>query len=251
MTSRSRVAAITGGASGIGLAFSKRWIDSGGRVILLDSQVPMLKCAVEELGDAARGVSVDVTDRNSVDSAFESIEKIEGRLDALVNCAGIADPEPSSEITDESFSRMLDIHLTGTMRCARAAYPLLLKSDSASIVNLGSVAALAGMPQRASYTAAKAGIGGLTRTFAAEWAPNGIRVNAVGPGYVRTALTDGLVAEGKLNDTPIKARTPMGRFAEPEEIADVIYFLAGTSSTYVTGHMLMADGGMTIDGSWY
>lgn len=251
MTQRSRVAAITGGASGIGLAFSKCWIDSGGTVILLDRQLPVLDRAVIELGDSARGICVDVTNRESVDSAFESIKKTEGQLDALINCAGIADPEPSSEITDESFSRMLDIHLTGSMRCARAAYPLLLQSDSASIVNLGSVAALAGMPQRASYTAAKAGIGGLTRTLAAEWAPKGIRVNAVGPGYVRTALTNALVAEGKLNDKPIKARTPMGRFAEPEEIADVIYFLAGTSSTYVTGHMLMADGGMTIDGAWY
>lgn len=251
MTRDSRVAAVTGGASGIGLAFAKRWIGDGGTAVLLDLQVDVLDSAVAELGPAARGVRVDVTDRSSVDSAFQGIAQTEGRLDAMVNCAGIADPGPSHEITDDSFNRMLDIHVTGSMRCARAAYPMLIKSNSASIVNLGSVAAYNGMPQRASYTAAKAGIGGLTRTLATEWAGVGIRVNAVGPGYVRTALTDALVAEGKLNDGLIKARTPLGRFAEPEEIADVIHFLAGLNSTYVTGHMLMADGGMTIDGSWY
>lgn len=247
----SRVAAITGGASGIGLAFAKRWVEAGGVAILLDMDKEHLRVAVEALGTDARGISIDVTNRVSVDDAFSDISATERRLDVLVNCAGIADPSPSHEVSDESFNRMLDIHVTGSMRCARAAYPLLVNSEAASIVNLGSVATYAGMPQRASYTAAKAGIGGLTRTLAAEWAEIGIRVNAVGPGYVRTKLTDSLVAEGKLVDGPIRARTPMGRFAEPEEIADAIHFLAGDTSTYITGHMLMADGGMSIDGSWY
>ncbi|WP_411730494.1 SDR family NAD(P)-dependent oxidoreductase [Paeniglutamicibacter sp.] len=251
MTGKSRIAAITGGASGIGLAFARRWIESGGKAVLLDMHSAALRSAVEALGPTARGFEIDVTDRSSVDGAFRSIQTNEGSLDVLVNCAGIADPGPSHEVSDESFSRMLDIHVTGSMRCARAAYPLLINSDAASIVNLGSVATYTGMPQRASYTAAKAGIGGLTRTLAAEWAQVGIRVNAVGPGYVRTALTDSLVAEGKLRDEPIKARTPLGRFAEPDEIADAIHFLAGCTSTYITGHMLMADGGMSIDGSWY
>jgi NAD(P)-dependent dehydrogenase (short-subunit alcohol dehydrogenase family) len=146
---------------------------------------------------------------------------------------------------------MLNIHLTGTMRTCRAAYQLLRQSGGGTIVNLASVAALTGMPGRASYTTAKAGIAGLTRTLAVEWAPEGIRTNAVGPGYVRTALTETLVAEGKLDDAPIKARTPLGRFAEPQEIAEVIYFLSSAASSYVNGHLLMADGGMTVDGNWY
>lgn len=245
------VAAVTGGASGIGLAFARRWIDSGGRVVLLDLSETALRDAERSLGDAARGMRVDVTDASSVAGAFGGIRDIEGRLDALVNSAGIARPAPSAEVTDADFSLMLDIHLTGTMRCVRAAYPLLKEGAGGRIVNIASVAAVTGMPGRISYTTAKAGIGGLTRTLAVEWAKDGIRTNAVGPGYVRTALTDALIAQGQLDDAPIKARTPLGRFAEPEEIAEAIYFLASEASSYINGHVLMADGGMTVDGSWY
>ncbi|MET1034732.1 MAG: SDR family oxidoreductase [Arthrobacter sp.] len=245
------VAAVTGGASGIGLAFARRWIDSGGRVVLLDLSETALRDAQRSLGGAARGMRVDVTDASSVAGAFAGIRDIEGRLDALVNSAGIARPAPSAEVTDADFSLMLDIHLTGTMRCVRAAYPLLKEGAGGRIVNIASVAAVTGMPGRISYTTAKAGIGGLTRTLAVEWAKDGIRTNAVGPGYVRTALTDALIAQGQLDDAPIKARTPLGRFAEPEEIAEAIYFLASEASSYINGHVLMADGGMTVDGSWY
>jgi NAD(P)-dependent dehydrogenase (short-subunit alcohol dehydrogenase family) len=245
------VAAITGGASGIGLAFAKRWIDSGGRAVLLDLSETALREAERSLGVSARGICLDVTDAASVTAAFASIREHEGRLDVLVNCAGIARPAPSAEVTDADFSLMLDIHLTGTLRCVRGAYPLLKEGAGGRIVNIASVAAVTGMPGRVSYTTAKAGIGGLTRTLAVEWAKDGIRTNAVGPGYVRTALTDALVAKGQLDDAPIKARTPLGRFAEAEEIAEAIHFLASEASSYVNGHVLMADGGMTVDGSWY
>lgn len=254
MTSNSAttpVAAITGGASGIGLAFAKRWIASGGAVVLMDFSMAALESASTALeSDRVRGVAADVTDAASVVAAYESIRSIEGRLDAVVNAAGIARPAASNEVSDEDFTRMLDIHLTGTMRSCRAAYPLLAQTGG-SIVNIASVAAVMGLPGRASYTTAKAGIGGLTRTLAVEWAPKGIRTNAVGPGYVRTALTDALVAEGKLDDKLITSRTPLGRFAEPEEIAEAIFFLASPASSYVNGHLLMADGGMAVEGNWY
>jgi NAD(P)-dependent dehydrogenase (short-subunit alcohol dehydrogenase family) len=245
------VVAITGGASGIGLASARRWVAGGGTAVLLDLLQPALDKALAELGPEARGVLVDVTDNASVVAGFRSIREIEGRLDAVVNSAGIARPAPSSSVSDGDFTLMLDIHLTGAMRSCRAAYPLLKETGGGTIVNLASVAALTGMPGRASYTTAKAGIAGLTRTLAVEWAPEGIRVNAVGPGYVRTALTDTLVAEGKLDDALIKARTPLGRFADPEEIAEAIHFLSTPASSYVNGHLLMVDGGMTVDGNWY
>lgn len=245
------VAAITGGAAGIGLAFAKRWVASGGAVVLMDSSAGGLDSAVTALGrERVRAVAVDVTNNASVVAAYESIRSIEGRLDAVVNAAGIARPATINEVSDEDFTLMLDIHLTGTLRSCRAAFPLLAEAGG-SIVNIASVAAVMGLPGRASYTTAKAGIGGLTRTLAVEWAPQGIRTNAVGPGYVHTPLTDALVAEGKLNDNLIKSRTPLGRFAEPEEIAEVIFFLAGPASSYVNGHLLMADGGLTIEGNWY
>jgi NAD(P)-dependent dehydrogenase (short-subunit alcohol dehydrogenase family) len=245
------VAAVTGGASGIGLAFAKRWIDSGGLAVLMDFSEDNLSAGAASLGpERVRGVLADVTDNTSVVAAYESIQSIEGRLDAVVNAAGVARPSTTIEVSDDEFAFMLDIHLTGTLRSCRAAYPLLTES-AGSIVNIASVAALMGLPGRASYATAKAGIGGLTRTLAVEWGPKGIRTNAVGPGYVRTALTDALITEGKLNDSPILSRTPLGRFAEPEEIAEAIYFLASPASSYVNGHLLMADGGMTVEGNWY
>lgn len=245
------LAAITGGASGIGLSFARQWISDGGAVVLLDLSEPTLEHAVAELGPHARGIRVDVTQRGTVDAAFANIAAAEGRLDALVNSAGIARPTPSHEMSDDDFSLVLDIHVTGTMRSCRAAYPLLCQTPGAAIVNLASVAAHAGMPGRANYTAAKAGIAGLTRTLAVEWAEQDIRVNAVAPGYVRTPFTDNLIAEGKLRSEGIESRTPLGRFARPEEIADSIAFLASKRASYITGHVLMVDGGITIQGDWY
>ncbi|MEB4613904.1 SDR family NAD(P)-dependent oxidoreductase [Leucobacter sp. M11] len=245
------VAAITGGASGIGLAFARRWIQEGGRVVLLDFSPSTLADAVAKLGpDNARGLAVDVTQNDTVLAAYASIDATEGRLDTVLNAAGIARPAPSADVSDEDFTLMLDIHVTGTMRSCRAAYPLL-KRTGGTIVNVASVAALTGMPGRASYTTAKAGIAGLTRTLAVEWGREGVRVNAVGPGYVRTALIDTLIAEGKLRDTLIRERTALGRFAEAAEIAEAVHFLASPASSYVNGHLLMADGGLTVDGNWY
>lgn len=247
-----KVAAVTGGASGIGYAFAQRWVKDGGKAVLFDINESAMAAAVESLGGptVARGVLCNVTSTESVDSAVKSIEEVEGRLDALMNGAGIGRPSPSNLLTDEDFHGLLDIHLYGALRTSRAAYALLKKCKGA-IVNISSVAAISGMPERASYCTAKAGIEGLTRTLAVEWAKDNIRVNAVAPGYTKTALTQKLIDEGKLNIEPIVARTPMRRFAEPEEIASVIAFLFSKDASYVTGHALLVDGGMTVDGDWY
>ncbi|WP_040165404.1 SDR family NAD(P)-dependent oxidoreductase [Microbacterium gorillae] len=251
MSSTAPVAFVTGGASGIGLAVVNRWIAEGGHAVIADVRVESLDEAVGALPvGTARGVVCDVTDRASVDAARASVAGTEARLDAVVNSAGIARPEPSSAITDAAFQLMLEIHVTGSMRVCRAAYPLLRASGGA-IVNVASVAAIAGLPERASYTSAKSAIGGLTRTLAVEWGRTGVRVNAVAPGYVRTALTDKLIRDGDLNDEPVRSRTPLGRFAEPDEIAGAVQFLAGLASSFVNGHVLVVDGGLTIDGDWY
>ncbi len=251
MNSSRPVALITGGASGIGYAFAEHWIDHGGYAVLADLGEEQLSRVVSGLGAAnARGVVCNVTDTATVDAAVSSIAATEARLDTVFNSAGIARPEKGAEITDEAFALMLDIHVTGAMRVCRAAYPLL-RAAGGTIVNVASVAALSGMPQRASYNAAKAAIGGLTRSLAVEWGPTGVRVNSIAPGYVRTPFTDALIAEGKLNDTPIRARTALGRFAEPQEIATAAYFLATSASSFVNGHMLVVDGGLTVDGNWY
>ncbi|KAB1664180.1 SDR family NAD(P)-dependent oxidoreductase [Pseudoclavibacter sp. CFCC 13611] len=245
------VVAITGGASGIGFAVAQRWAAEGGRAVLLDLNPDGLKQACAELGEAARGVQTDVTDDASITAAYDSIAHIEGRLDAVVNCAGVSRPAPSDEISDTQFCSLIDIHINGSQRSSRAAYRLLSESPRAAIVNLSSVAAQTGMPQRAAYCAGKAGIEGLTRALAVEWARAGIRVNAVAPGYIRTALTDGLIEQGKLRVDRIVARTPMGRLGEPSEICEVIDFLLSPRASFITGQSIVADGGLTVDGDWY
>ncbi|MGB3954293.1 MAG: SDR family NAD(P)-dependent oxidoreductase [Brooklawnia sp.] len=245
------VMAVTGGASGIGLATAGLWVERGGRVVLLDVNPVSLETATAQLGPAARGVLTDVTVRASVDAAFESIGEVEGRLDALVCCAGNARPAPSATMSDDDWDSLLQVHLSGTMRCCRAGYPLLVASDQASIVTISSVGGLMGMPQRANYTTVKSGLNGLTRTLAVEWAKDGIRVNSVGPGYVAGAWIEKLVAEGSLNKAPIEARIPLGRFAAAREIAEVICFLSSPLASFVTGATWMADGGMTVAGDWY
>lgn len=249
-TPSSPVMVVSGGAAGIGLASASRWIQSGGRAVLVDRDASAAERAAATLGEAARGVGADVTSRTAVDAALASVAAVEGRVDALVNCAGIARPAPAATMSDDDLSVLLDIHVTGTLRMCRAAYPLL-KASGGRIVNIASVAALAGMPQRLNYTAAKSAIGGLTRTLAVEWGPEGIRTNAVGPGYVRSALTETLKERGELRTEGIEARTALGRFGEPAEIAECVYFLASEASSFVNGHLLMADGGLTIDGNWY
>lgn len=249
MEQQRPVALVTGGASGIGYAFAQHWIAAGGHAVIADLDEQRVADAAAEL-DAARGIICDVTSTPSVDAAVADVAATEGRIDTVFNSAGIARPEPSDRFTDEAFGLLLDIHVTGTMRVCRAAFPALCATGG-TIVNVASVAAFAGMPGRASYTSAKAAVGGLTRTLAVEWGAHGIRVNAIAPGYVRTALTEVLLAEGKLTDTAILARTPLSRFAHPDEIAAAAYFLATPQSSFVTGHTLVADGGLTIDGDWY
>jgi len=246
------VAVVTGGASGIGADFSRRWTELGGETAVLDARADAVVQVVRELGTAASGYVVDVRDEGGVRETITRIAAAhQERIDAVVNCAGIARPAPSAKVAEDDWITLLDVHLGGTMRLCRAAYPYLRNSNRAAIVNIASVAAVFGMPGRASYTTAKAGIGGLTRTLAVEWARDGIRVNAVAPGYVESAMTDGLLAAGQLNLDPILDRTPMRRLAKPGEISSAIAFLSSPEASYITGQTLFVDGGMSVDGNWY
>ncbi|WP_150954613.1 SDR family NAD(P)-dependent oxidoreductase [Microbacterium testaceum] len=245
-------ALITGGASGVGFATARRWLRDGGRVALLDLNEDALTRAAASLGPGTVFASANVASDDAVRDAVErAVGQLGGSLDVVVNCAGIARPAAAADVSDSDWSGLVDVHLNGTMRVSRAAYPWLAQSPQAAIVNVSSVAAQAGMPGRSSYCAAKAGIEGLTRALAVEWASQGIRVNAVAPGYINSEMTAGLIAKGSLDLSPIIARTPMARLAEPEEISGAIAFLASPDASYVTGQTLYVDGGMTVDGNWY
>lgn len=247
-----RVLVVTGAASGIGLAICRSWREQFGDdvIVLLDWDATRLDEVVADIGGHVQGIAIDVRDSLAVNSAFATIERQWGRIDALVNSAGNSRPAPTATISDADWEAVIDIHLNGALRVSRAGFPLL-KQVGGAIVNLGSVASHLGMPERASYNSAKHAIVGLTRSLAVEWAKDGIRVNAIGPGYVLTELTKKLIDAGDLPTGPVTARTPLGRWACPEEIADGALFLLSDKARYITGHTLMIDGGMTIAGDWY
>jgi NAD(P)-dependent dehydrogenase (short-subunit alcohol dehydrogenase family) len=167
-----------------------------------------------------------------------------GRLDVLVNNAGIGDTHlPTLDQTIDSFDRILRIHLTGTFMASREAARVMISQGGGAIVNISSIAGITGLPRRNAYGAAKAGIVSLTRSMACEWAGNGIRVNAIAPGYVGTELVHRLEQAGKIDMDRLKRRIPMGRLAKPEEIADTAWFLASPQASYITGTVVSVDGG--------
>ena len=242
--------AVTGGAAGIGFATCEEFLRRGFAVAVVDRDAQAATAAVGELRGGSRRVisaPADVRDSATVNAALAAVVGELGGLDVLVNCAGTTDRAPAAQMTDESWSRLLDIHLSGTFRCCRAAFAALCESDVAAIVNMSSVAAHLGFPLRASYCAAKSGIEALTRSLAVEWAAHGIRVNAVAPTWVRTAILEDAVAAGVLDEGMIDAITPLGGVVEPYEVAKVIAFLASPDARMITGQSLLIDGAFVIN----
>jgi NAD(P)-dependent dehydrogenase (short-subunit alcohol dehydrogenase family) len=237
------VVLVTGGADGIGWATAQAFSAAGYRVVLADLRTDAAAARAGELGPTHMGVGCDVANESDVVRLTNDIGETCGRLDAVVNNAGMGSPHrPTSEQTLEQFERVLQVHLSGTFLVSREAYRLMAGRGGA-IVNISSVAGLGGLPRRNAYGAAKAGIASMTRAMACEWAESGVRVNAVAPGYVETALIRKLADDGFVDKDRLRRRIPMARLGTPEEIASVILFLCSPASSYVTGTVLSVDGG--------
>ncbi|MBM9466560.1 SDR family NAD(P)-dependent oxidoreductase [Nakamurella leprariae] len=250
----SRVALITGAAQGLGLATAVRLAADGFHVVMADIDAAAAQLAARELaavGHTATPICVDVTDDGSVAACLETVRATTGRLDVLVNNAGIISRSPAESFESAQWDRELSVNLGGTMRCSRAAYPLLVAAPAAAVVNLASVGSTFGLPHRLAYSTAKTGIVGLTRTLAAEWGRVGIRVNAVAPGYMDTAMMQSGLAGGTLDRERLLMRTPLMRFGRAHEIAAAISFLVSQDASFVTGVLLPVDGGITIDGTFH
>jgi NAD(P)-dependent dehydrogenase (short-subunit alcohol dehydrogenase family) len=234
------VAVVTGGASGIGAAIARRLMADGARVAVLDLDV-------SDPPAGSLGVQADVTDDASVRAAVDRVLQEWDRLDVLVNNAGVGSQGTVADNPDDEWHRVLDVNLLGMVRATRAALPALRRSPSAAIVNTGSIAATAGIPQRAAYSASKGAVHALTRAMAADHIGEGIRVTAVAPGTADTPWVGRLLDRA---DDPaaeraaLEARQPHGRLVSADEVAGAVAYLASPRSTSTTGIVLAVDGGM-------
>jgi NAD(P)-dependent dehydrogenase (short-subunit alcohol dehydrogenase family) len=247
-----KLAVITGAAQGIGRRTAEIFAGAGYSLALLDLQAcSSTLAAVRANGCEAEDFAGDISDDSVVDATAEAIRARWNRVDVLVNNAGISSIAPAESIDARTFRRVLEVNLVAPFLLARAFGKVMLQQRSGCIVNVASIAGLAGIGDRAAYNASKHGLIGLTRTLAAEWGGRGVRCNAVCPGWVKTEMDVADQAGGNYTDQDIIEVNPMGRFASPDDIAKAILFLADPEqSGFVNGHALVVDGGWTTDASW-
>jgi NAD(P)-dependent dehydrogenase (short-subunit alcohol dehydrogenase family) len=223
-------------------------------VVLIDKDAAAAATAganLSESGAEVETLEADVSSPESIKIAFSEIARRFPTIDALVNNAGSIGPGAAESLEDEVWNGLLATHLSGSFACCRSAFPLLRQAQSPVVVNVSSLGATVGLPRRGSYCAAKAGIEGFTRSLAVEWGPFGIRVNAVAPGHILTAMTEHAISTGLLTQDRLNARVkriPLGRLGEPDEVAEAIVFLASARARYITGAVLVVDAGYSING---
>jgi len=247
-----KVALVTGAAQGIGRRTAEVLAQRGFALALNDLRSPAETAAqVRSFEIDAIEVLGDVSDETAVARMAATVLTKYGRIDVLVNNAGISSITPAEDITAAEWRRVMDINLLGPFLLCRAFGRIMLEQKSGSIINVASVAGLLGVADRAAYNASKHGLIGLTRTLAAEWGGRGVRCNAVCPGWVKTPMDDSAQDAGLYADSDIIGRVPMARFATADDVAQAIAFLADPAqSSFVNGHALSVDGGWASDGSW-
>ncbi len=248
-----KVVQITGGASGIGRAMAHGFARHAARIMLLDVDEQGLMGARAELESACRGIEVDtvvasITDELAVERACAFTEERFGRIDVLLNNAGISMNKPALELTAADWRRAIDIDMSGVFYCSQAAARRMVAQKAGSIISTSSIWGLSSATNRTAYCTAKAGVVAMTKCLAVEWAQYGIRVNAVCPGYTRTALLEEAIRLGKVDRDALTDRTPLKRLGAPEEMAEAALYLASDAAAFVTGHALVSDGGWTADG---
>ena len=246
--SPQKVALVTGAARGIGLATARRFLAEGWRVALLDIEGELLRDAVADIADPGNTLALhcDVSDAAGVSAAVETVNRRFGRLDALVNNAGVAVFAPILETSDADWNRILAVNLTGPFLCTKAAAPVMREHGGGAVVNITSISAVRASTLRSAYGTSKAALAHLTKQLAVELAALGIRVNAVAPGPVETAMA-------KAVHTPeIRAdyhdAIPLNRYGLEEELAEAIFFLCSERASYITGQVLAVDGGFDAAG---
>ena len=242
---QDQVAIVTGGGRGIGLEIARAMRASGARLVIAEAQSDVGEEAARELEGLF--VQTDVTDSASVRRMIETVVARYGRVDCIVNNAGICRNTPSEDVTDEEWRLVMSVDLDGVFYGCREAAKVMLKQGSGSIVNIGSMSGIiSNRPQpQSAYNAAKAGVIHLTKSLAGEWATRGVRVNCISPGYIGTPMTKLGLETPEWRETWLSS-TPMGRLGEPSEVAACAVFLASPAASFVTGSNIVVDGGYTV-----
>ena len=250
MSSQAPVVLITGSAHGIGFATAQKFFANGYNVAISDLSDEDIASALKQLDsqcDRSIGLKVDVTSRQDIEAGVAKIIAKFGRLDVLVNNAGNFRQGATDTYSDSDWDQITSVHLDGAFKASQIAYPHLKKSPAGAIVSVSSIVARVGLPMRASYSVSKAGIEALTRTLAVEWASDGIRINAVAPGFTESRWWQDLQDRGLTTPDKLVAAIPLRRLGKMSEQAAAIYFLASSEASFITGQTLVVDGGTTVD----
>ena len=247
---KGKVAIVTGAARGLGEAMAKFLAQSGANIVIADVDKENGQAtanSIQALGRKAKAFKLDVSDRSAVDQMMEQVKRDFGQIDILINSAGLNRRFWMEDISSEDYDTIMNVNLKGTFNTCQAAGRIMIEQGTGgSIINVSSISSLIVNRRRAvgTYCASKSGVNMLTKAFAAEWAEHNIRVNAIAPGYFKTPLNEPWMKTEQGPDA--LSQVPMARFAEPEELGPTAVYLASSASSYVTGHILVVDGGYTI-----